>query len=401
MKPNQQVVITGIGTVNGLGINREQFWENVTAGKSGIDEITGFDSSAWRTHLGCEIREALPGGAFPDKVCQFAFIAAQEAITQAGRALPGGSTAVVLGTLQGGIQILKDTLLTQYERGEPFDIRPCYQAYQLSNLSRYIAKQFGFSGPVITPTIACAASGGAISRAFDLIRMGYVDAAITGGAETFSAFNFSGFNVMRSAAPTCCRPFSKDREGLVIGEGAGILVLESLTSVRKRGGRPLAVIGGTGLSADAFHITAPDPEGHGAVRAMHAALQDAGLEPGDIDYINAHGTGTPQNDKMETIAVKKVFGTQAAGIPISSIKAAVGHCMGAAGAIEAVASVLALQHQRIPPTINYIPGDPDCDLNYVPNEAMKVPLKHVLSNSFGFAGNDASLIFSAFSGDAV
>lgn len=399
MDKKHQVVITGIGSVNGLGLDTQRYWERVTAGESGVGEITGFDSRAWRTHLSCEVREPLPTGSFPDKVCQFAAMATHEAIHQAGENLPKASTAVVLGTLQGGIQILKDTLLAQYERGEPYNIQPCFEAYQLSNLSRFIAAQFAFSGPVITSSIACAASGGAISRAYDLIRLGYVDAAITGGAETFSVFNFSGFNVMRSAASTCCRPFSKGREGLVIGEGAGILVLESLESALARGVRPLAKVSGSGLSADAVHITAPDPSGDGAVRAIKAALQDADLQPEAIDYINAHGTGTPQNDKMETIAIKKVFGKHAEKIPISSIKAGVGHCMGAAGAIEAVTAVLALMHQKIPPTINYVPGDPDCDLNYVPNQAVTMAVKHVLSNSFGFAGNNACLIFSAFSGE--
>lgn len=388
-----QVVVTGIGTVNSLGTNCQDFWARLVAGESGAKEITQFDSSKWRTHLGCEVRETLPETGHPDRVFDLLMSAAKEALQQAGGALDPKKTATIIGSFQGGVSTLEKNLSYQIKNGESINFGVSYQAYIVSAVSRYIATQFGFQGSVATSSIACAASGAAISRAIDLIRLGYVDTVLTGGGESFSISIFSGFNAMRSAATTACRPFSANREGLVIGEGAGVLVLESLESARRRGAKPLARVLGTGLTEDAYHITAPDPEGAGAVRAMQAALQDAGLDIKDIHYVNAHGTGTQQNDKMETRALKTVFGSQMDNLPVSSIKAAIGHCMGAAGAVEAVASLLTLQHQMLPPTINYVPGDPECDLDYVPNQARAAHIKTVLSNSFGFAGNNASLIF--------
>ncbi|MEW6517436.1 MAG: beta-ketoacyl-[acyl-carrier-protein] synthase family protein [candidate division FCPU426 bacterium] len=392
-RSDRAVVITGLGAVTGLGPNAREFWRRLIAAESAVGPVASFDATEWRTHLGCEIREALPETGHPDRVYDLAVSACREAVEQAGGTLPAERTAVVIGTLQGGILTLEQAVAGEIRQGRPLDILATYPVFILSSLSRYIASLFGFRGPVATPCPACASSGTAISRAGDLIRLGYADAVVTGGADAFSQDTFSGFNAMRSAAATACRPFSPNREGLVIGEGSGILILEARETALARGAKPLAVLAGTGLSDDAHHITAPDPEGKGAELAMRAALADAGLPPERIDYINTHGTGTPQNDRMETLAVKRVFGERARRLPLSSIKAAVGHCMGAAGAVEAVASVLTLLQGMLPPTLNFTPGDPECDLDYVPNQARLLAVKTVLSNSFGFAGNNVSLIF--------
>lgn len=387
-------MVTGLGVITGLGVNRDRFWRRLAAGESAVGPIASFDSAEWRTHLGCEIREPLPETGHPDRVYDLAVSACREALAQAGGTLPPERTAVVLGTLQGGILTLEQAVAREIRQRQPLNLLDTYPVFMLSGLSRYAASLFGFRGPVATPCPACASSGTAISRAADLIRLGRADAALAGGADAFGQDTFTGFNAMRSAAPTACRPFSANREGLVIGEGSGVLVLEARETALARGARPLAFVAGTGLSDDAHHITAPDPEGRGAEAAMRAALEDAGRRPEQIDYINAHGTGTPQNDRMETLAIKRVFGARAPRLPVSSIKAAVGHCMGAAGAVEAAASVLSLLHGLLPPTLNFTPGDPECDLDYVPNRARAFPVKTALSNSFGFAGNNVSLIFS-------
>lgn len=399
MPKTRSVVVTGLGTVNGLGLNCTDFWSRLIAGESGIGPIQSFNSEKWRTHLGCEVRAPLPETGHPDRVFDLLMTALREALGQAGGELPRERTAVMIGTLQGGILTLEQAVAEQVREQKTLDILNQYPVFILSAISRYVASTCGFIGPVATPCVACAASGTAISRAADLIRLGYADAAVTGGADAFAQANFSGFNAMRSAALTQCRPFSVDREGLVIGEGSGILILESEDAAQARGAQPLARVVGTGLADDAYHITSPEPEGTGAARAMQAALADAGLKPQAVDYINAHGTATPQNDSMETKAVKRVFGKQAGRIPVSSLKASIGHCMGAAGAIEAVASILTLQHKILPPTLNFTPGDPDCDLDYVPNTARSAEVKTVLSNSFGFGGNNASVIFQS-AGDA-
>ncbi len=387
------VVITGLGAINGLGHDCTGFWEALVAGHSAVAPVRAFDSTAWRTHLGCEVKEPLPEAGQRDRAFNLVAAAAREALNQARLTKPPLRTGTALGSLLAGINSLEKGLQTQVGRQQDIDVSPFYPDFLMTGLSRFLASWLNLQGPVVTSGIACAASAAAISRAADLIRLGHADVMVAGGAESFNQITFSGFNAIRSAAANRCSPFSKGREGLVIGEGAGILILESLDHARSRGAEPLAVLLGSGLAEDAYHITSPEPEGNGAARAMQAALQDAGLQPKDIDYINAHGTGTSQNDKMETLAIKHVFGEKAKSLPVSSIKAAIGHCMGAAGALEAVASVLTLRHQMAPPTLNFQPGDEDCDLDYVPGHARPLTMKTVLSNSFGFGGNDACLIF--------
>jgi 3-oxoacyl-[acyl-carrier-protein] synthase II len=387
------VAVTGIGAVNSLGANTRIFWERLIQGASGIAEISSFDSGPWRTHIASEIKGLTNSAAYPDRVYQLASLACKEALEQSGLDPARALTGVVLGTLHGGLRTLEDLVWRQVSEGRQVDVRPGFPGYPAAGLSRFVAHRCSCVGPVMTSVIACAASGAAISRALDWIRMGRAEAVITGGADAFCPTTFSGFNAMRSAALNACRPFSLGREGLVIGEGAGILILESLDHAKARGAKVLALLCGAGLAEDAHHITAPDPNGLGAARAMRQALADAGLEPDQIDYINAHGTGTPANDAMETMAIKRVFGSAAKQIPVSSIKAAVGHCMGAAGAVEAVAAVMTLMHQLLPPTLNFVPGDPQCDLDYVPDQARTRQVGSVLSNSFGFAGNNACLVF--------
>lgn len=393
MTSKPQVVVTGLGTVNGLGTNVATFWNKLIAGQSAATQITSFDSTKWRTHLACEITDELTYQQFPDRTYNLLYQAAHEALDQAGQPFDPERTGVVIGSLEAATNALEHHLAERIKAGQPLNLATQYPYFLMSGLSRFLANQFNYNGPVITSGIACAASAAAISRAADLIKLGHAEVMVTGGVDSFSQISFSGFNTMRSAAATKCQPFSKDREGLIIGDGAGILVLESLEHARRRGAAILAVILGTGLAEDAYHITAPDPEGSGAIRSMQAALRDAGLSPQDIDYVNAHGTGTPQNDRMESKALKTVFGPAMQSIPVSSIKAAIGHCMGAAGGIEAVASVLSLLNGLMPPTLNFVPGDEACDLDYVPNQSRSKVLKTVLSNSFGFAGNNGSVIF--------
>ncbi len=393
MSTNAPVVITGVGAINGLGHDTASFWEALVAGQSAAAPIQAFDSTAWRTHLGCEVKEPLPIQNHADRVFNLVAQAAGEALAQAKLSINPQRTGVALGSLLAGLNSVEWGVQAQVHQHKDIAVAPFYPHFLMTSLSRFLASQWALNGPVVTSGIACAASAAAISRAADLIRLGHADVMVAGGAEAFNQITFSGFNAIRSAAATQCSPFSKGREGLIIGEGAGILILESAAHAQQRGAVPLALLLGSGLSEDAYHITSPEPEGKGAARAMQAALRDAGLQPNAIDYINAHGTGTTQNDKMETLAIKTVFGETAKTLPISSIKAAIGHCMGAAGALEAVASVLALVHQTIPPTLNYQPGDSDCDLDYVPYQARPSLVKVVLSNSFGFGGNDASLIF--------
>lgn len=393
MVNHQPVAVTGIGTVNGLGLDCRTFWQNLIAGQSAIAEIQSFDSSKWRTHVACEIKEPLPQQQYSDRVFNMVSIAANEAVKQAGITLPRNRTGVALGTLLGGIKTFEDDLNKRITEQKAFEINNHFPDFMMASLAKFLASEFGVTGPILTSNIACAASAAAISRAMDFIRLGKADVMIAGGADAFSQITFSGFNAMRSAASGKCQPFSKGREGLVIGEGSGILVLESLEHARARKADILALVLGSGLAEDAYHITSPEPEGRGAVRAMKAAMKDAGLKPEQIDYVNAHGTGTPQNDRMETKALKEVFGDYSRQLPVSSIKAAIGHCMGAAGGVEAVACILAITNEMMPPTINHESGDPDCDLDYIPNQPRVKKLNAVLSNSFGFAGNDACLIF--------
>ncbi len=381
----KRVVVTGLGVITSNAQNASEFLSALKQGKSGISIVQSFDTSKLRVQIGGEIKGLEPPLAKMDRVSQLALIAAQEALKDAN--LRDKKAGVVFGTLSGGALTFEKLLL----EGES-------DPYLVSKLSsnspaQWIAQIFKLKGSLATLSNACAAGTVALGYALDQIRYGKMDLVLAGGSETFNLTTFAGFHALRSLDPVACRPFDRERQGLVIGEGAGFLLLESLEHAKERGAKIYAEVLGYGLSSDAYHETAPDPTGDGAARAMEGALLDAGLQPEEVTYINAHGTGTLQNDMMETLAIKKVFNEYAYKISVSSVKSMIGHLMGAAGAVEGVASVLALKHSFIPPTINYKVPDPECDLDYVPNQSREQKVKVVLSNNFGFGGSNASIAF--------
>jgi 3-oxoacyl-[acyl-carrier-protein] synthase II len=321
--------------------------------------------------------------------------AAAEAISEAGLRERGVSSArigIVLGAGSGGV--LEAECYRRRLHKDRLRPRPSLlMAFPACNLSDVIGNHYGFLGPRMTIATACSSSATAIGHAADLIRGGQADVVIAGGAESLSELTFAGFNALRSVDRETCRPFDRNREGLVLGEGAAMLVIESRDHAQAHGIKGYASVLGYGICADAYHMTAPDPQGEGAVRSMSAALANGGVDRQAVDYINAHGTGTPVNDRTETLAIKRLFAERAYRIPVSSTKSAIGHCLGASGALEAAATLLALQHGVLPPTLNLRDQDPDCDLDYVANEARPADIQLVLSNSFAFGGNNTTLVF--------
>ena len=389
-----KVAVTGLGVVSALGADLAAFRAGLQAGRSGIREVTLFSTDGVRTRLGAQAPDpvadaALPNTSRPD---QFGLQAAREAIADA--ALPPGSltrAALVIGTGAGGAQTTEDYLVAQ--RAGRTTSAAQLVPHQSSSVTDLIGRVFAIHGPRSTIMTACSSSATAIGYAADRVRLGDVDVAITGGAEGLCRLTYLGFNALRATSPEPCRPFDRDRKGLTLGEGAAILVLEAYERARARGAKIYAVLGGYGITADAHHMTAPHPEGDGAARAMSAALLDAGLAPQQVGYVNAHGTATPQNDAAESRAIHRVFGAHAARLCVSSIKSMVGHTLGAAGAIEAVASCLTLHEGFVPPTVNLATPDPAFALDFVPGEARRVDLEALLSNSFAFGGNNTSLAF--------
>jgi len=381
----RRVVITGLGVVAPNGTGTAAFLRALRQGRSGISRITSFPTTGLRSRLGGEVRR-LPN-LIPDfdRVSQLALVAAREAVTASG--IGPGPWGISVGTVSGGILTLERAILSGRRPANlPKKTYPGATALIL-------AKQLSLTGRQLTVSNACAAGTTALALAAETIRRGEQDAVLAGGCESFNLLTFAGFHALRSLDPVCCRPFDRERQGLVIGEGAAFLLLEEEGHARRRGAEILAAVAGYGLSSDAYHETAPEPTGRGAARAISLALKDARLNKTDVSYFNAHGTGTPQNDRMETAALKLAFGPAAYDLPVSSIKSMVGHLMGAAGAVEAVASVLALRHSFIPPTINYRRRDPACDLDYVPNQARAAKLSAVLSANFGFGGSNAVIAF--------
>jgi 3-oxoacyl-[acyl-carrier-protein] synthase II len=394
-------VVTGMGIISAIGANKEAFWEALRRGQGGLDRVDLFDASRYRSALGGQVRN----GALKDRpVIQgwrhlgrcdlLGLLAAEEAIREARiveRKLPSHRIAVVLGAGCGGLleaERYRRDLHTNLKKPRPSLLMP-FPACTLTDL---LGSVYGFLGLRSTIATACSSSATAIGYAADLIKSRKADMVITGGAESLSELTFAGFNSLRSIDRTACRPFDRDREGLVLGEGAGILVIESQDMADAHCVPTYGTVLGYGLCSDACHMTSPDPEGEGAMRSMSMALANAGVGADAVDYINAHGTGTPVNDRIETLAIKKLFGKRAYEIPVSSTKSAHGHCLGAAGAVEAVASLLALRYGMIPPTLNYREPDPDCDLDYVPNQARAASLRLALSNSFAFGGNNTTLV---------
>lgn len=403
-----RVVVTGIGMVTAIGVGRREFWEHLLAGQSGISPVESFDTSPYSVHRGAEVKQFAPhefvraqDPAHLGRTSQFAIAATRLALTDAGLdldELDRGMTGVSMGTTSGEpnqVERFNDCYVAQ----KLDDVGPEFIArYPCHRIADAIAREFDLTGGTMMIPTACAAGNYAIAYAFDTIRSGRASVMVAGGADSFSRITYSGFARLLAIAPERCQPFDRNRKGMIPGEGAGVLVLELLDRARDRGARIYAEVAGYGLSCDAYHMTGGHPEGNGAVRAMEQALRESGMAPEDVDYISAHGTGTKTNDLHETIAVKRVFKDAAYRIPISSIKSMLGHTMGAASAIEAMVCVLAISSRFIPPTINFEEPDPECDLDYVPNEAREHSVTVAMNNAYAFGGTNASLILKQYEG---
>ncbi len=411
-----RVVITGMGAVTPLGASLETFWEGLLAGRSGIRRITRFDPAAFACQVAGEVPDFEPTEYMPRKEArrlprsaQMAVAAAQQALQDAALPLPLADTAlggVVIGTAMGGVDMIDAGIQATRRRG-PHRVNPFTLPGAIPNISAFlVARQADFTGPNLTITTACASGSQAVGVAVELIRSGRIQVAVSGGTEALvQDYAIAGFESMHAlvtaynhAPQRASRPFDADRQGFVFSEAAGMLVLERLEHAQARGAHIYAEIVGQAATTDAYHIAAPHPEARGRIQAMQYALRDAALVPAQIGYISAHGTSTRLNDLSETQAIKQVFGKHAYRIPVSSIKSMIGHPMGAAGALEAIACALALQEQIIPPTINYENPDPQCDLDYVPNRARTHAMRYALSNSFGLGGQNACLVLARWNG---
>jgi len=396
------VAITGIGVFCSIGKNVREFSQSLREGRTGIGPITIFDTSKYPCKIGAEIRDYRPEEFFGKKELrktsrtdQFALIAAEEAVNASKIDFYSPEeVGVCLGAGAGGMfeaeAYHREVLLKGKSR--PSLVLPFIPSYTVSR----IAERFGFSGPKATVTTACSSSATSIGYGADLIRSGRAKVVLCGGSDALSELTFGGFNSLKAMDPTPCKPFDRRRAGMSLGEGTAILILESLEDALKRGIEIYGEFLGYGIGGEAYHITAPEPTGITEARIMREAMEEGNIHPVEVDYISAHGTGTPLNDKVETLAIKNAFGKVAYSIPISSIKSMVGHCLGSAGAIEAVASILSIVHQFIPPTLNFLEGDEDCDLDYVPGKSREREVKVVLSNSFAFGGNCTTLVFGKF-----
>ena len=409
----QRVVVTGIGMVSPLGLDAPSTQEALVKGISGVDSIASFDASDLDVKIAAEVKCFDPDSYLGrkearrmDRFSQFAVVAAQEAARQAALEFNGENSeraAVIIGSGIGGILTLSEQIETLREKGAS-RVSPFLMPMMLSDMAcGQVSMALGAKGPVKCPVTACSSAADAIGEAFDMIQHGQVDVAIAGGTEaSIAPIIVAGFDACHALShrndepQKASRPFDAQRDGFVIGEGAAVLILESLESAQRRGAQPLAEVVGYAATGDAFHLTRPSPEGEGTARAMRLALQRAHLRPEEIDYINAHGTSTPLNDKSETMAMKEVFGEEAYKIPISSTKSMTGHLLGAAGALEAAATILAIRGSVIPPTINLEHMDPDCDLDYTPFTARRGQVRTALSNSMGFGGHNSTLIFQQY-----
>jgi len=408
----RRVVVTGVSVVTALGIELAEFWEQLCVGKSGVGPIERFDCSEFRVQFGGEVKDFAPSDHMDieakevrrlDRFVQFAMVGAHRAIEQSGFDFKNDGDpyrhGVLVGSGIGGLNEIEQQHTTLFERG-PRKVSPFMIPKLMVNAaSGNISVRWGLRGPNSAVATACASATNAIGDACRLIQNDVTDIMVTGGSEAaMTAMGVSGFARMnalslRNDAPELAsRPFDIERDGFVLSEGAGMVVLEEYEHAKRRGAEILGEVLGYGVTADASHMTAPDPEGRGAARAMLAAVNDAKIDRSGIDYINAHGTSTPLGDKAETVAIRTVFGSHADKLAVSSTKSQLGHLLGASGGVEFVISVLALQQQILPPTINLETPDPDCDLDYVPNEARPASIQRVLTNSFGFGGHNACLI---------
>ncbi|RMD47130.1 MAG: beta-ketoacyl-[acyl-carrier-protein] synthase II [Aquificota bacterium] len=411
----RRVVITGLGAITPIGHNVNDFWQGLIEGKSGIDVIKRFDPYSYKLPvvIAGEVKDFDPT-QFLDKkdakrmsdFVKFAVVAAKEAIKDSGLELDKinlNRAGVIVGTGIGGLRDIEDQQQVLLERGAR-RVSPFFIPSGISNMaSGYISIEFGFKGPNSCVVTACATGTHSIGDAFKIIQRGDADIMIAGGTESaITPLGIAGFANMKALSTRneepqkASRPFDAERNGFVMGEGAGVLVLEELEHAKKRGAKIYAEVVGYGLTGDAYHITAPCADADGAKRVIQMALDDARLNPEEVDYVNAHGTSTPLNDKIETLAIKEIFKDQAYKLKISSIKSMIGHLLGAAGGVEAVATAKTIETGIIPPTINYEKPDPDCDLDYVPNKAIEYPVKVAISNSFGFGGTNACLAFKKY-----
>jgi 3-oxoacyl-[acyl-carrier-protein] synthase II len=416
MSAKRRVVVTGIGAVTPIGLNTKDFWEALVSGKSGAAPITYFDTSAYDTHFACELKgfKAVDhmdrkAAQRMDPFTQYAMVASDMAVATSG--ITSATTdpdriGVVFGSGIGGMTTY-DTQFTNYMQGGPRRISPFFIPMLIPDIAcGNISIKHGFKGPNYATVSACATASHAIGDAFRIVQYGDADAMVCGGSEApITPMGLGGFNSMKALSQRnddpakASRPFDAQRDGFVMGEGGGALVLEELEFARKHGASIFCEMVGIGFTADAHHITAPPEGGEGAVRSMRRAIRDAGITPDQVDYVNAHGTSTPLNDASETQAIKTVFGDHARKLAVSSTKSMTGHLLGAAGAVEAIASILACKHDLIPPTINYETPDPACDLDYTPNTAARRTVRYALSNTFGFGGHNATLLFKKYTGD--
>ncbi len=409
---SRRVVVTGMGVIAPVGLDVPALWNNLVAGRSGTGPITGFDASEFHVKIGAEVKDFDPEQWLErnqarklDRFCQFALAASQQAVDQSCLDVRanGEDVGVLISSGIGGLATLQEGAHILLEKG-PMRVSPLTATKMIADMaSGQVSIHYGAYGPNFCIVSACATGNNSIGEAFEIVRRGDAKVMITGASEAalnplgLSAFHRTGaLSTRNDDGEHASRPFEKNRDGFVFGEGAGVLIIEELEFAQARGANILCEVAGYGASADAYHVTAPDENGMGATRSMRRALAKAGLTPDDVDYINAHGTSTQLNDKVETLAIKRVFGERAYQIPISSTKSMTGHLIGAAGAVEAVAAIQTILTGTVHPTINYETPDPECDLDYVPNTARRAPVKVALSNSFGFGGHNATLVFRAY-----
>jgi 3-oxoacyl-[acyl-carrier-protein] synthase II len=411
----KRVAVTGLGAITPIGNNVQEFWRGCLEGRNGVETVSSFDPSDFASKVAGEVKDFNPEDYMEkveanrmDRFVQLAIAAAQMAMEDSGldqAGIEGPRIGCLVGSGIGGIKTFETQHARLMKKG-PSRVSPYFVPMMIADMAPgLVSIRFGLKGPNFAVVSACASGAHAIGEAFNLIRTGYADAMLVGGAEAaVTPMTLAGFSSMKALSfrnddpAHASRPFDKERDGFVLGEGSGMVVLEEMEHARSRGARIYAELAGYGATGDAYHMTAPAPDGDGAVRAMRAAMADAGVGKGEVDYINAHGTSTPHNDKIETMAVKSVFGERAHEIPVTSTKSLIGHLLGAAGAVEFVACSLSLETGRIHPTINYEVPDPDCDLDYVPEGPRELPLLTVLSNSFGFGGHNACLLLKAYGG---
>jgi 3-oxoacyl-[acyl-carrier-protein] synthase II len=416
MRNRKKVVITGIGVVTPIGLTIDEFWKNLLEGKSGVGYITRFEPEGFATRIAAEVKNFDPANYMDRKLAkrmdlftQFAMASTEMAIQDAGLNTSDGKldrerVAVIYASGIGGMWTYHTQHELYFKSGTPRHISPFTVPMMIIDIAAgYISIRYGFKGPNYATVSACASSANAIADAVMIIERDMADVVITGGSEAaICPMGIGSFNAMRAlstrndAPEKASRPFDAERDGFVMGEGAGTLVLESLEHALNRGAKIYAEVAGFGITGDAYHITAPAPCGEGAARAMKIAIEDAELLPEDIDLVNSHGTSTKENDKNETQAIRTVFGAHADKLAVNSTKSMIGHLLGAAGAVESIATILSIVHGKIHPTINYEHPDPECDLFYVPNQAIERDVKAAISNSFGFGGHNVVLVFKRF-----